>query len=283
MATRTIEDPKRFLELAAAVMAVEAPNSVIIATARRLVDEPSAFDATHYITGDPVSGAMVVFDGRSALLTDLTDAAAGMALAETLAGQEAIEVIQANRPHVTAVLEAFVRATGYSTDLLMAMGAFSLSDVRPPPRPRGSMRAAGPADRDRVIDWVLEFADEAIPEERTERDVAGQLVDGRLDPATTSGLVVWECDGEVVAMSGHSGDTGTGIRVNLVYTPPDHRGHGYASALCAAQAEMLLAAGHRSVYLFTDLSNPTSNAIYERIGYVKVGESERHAIVRSGR
>jgi predicted GNAT family acetyltransferase len=55
-----------------------------------------------------------------------------------------------------------------------------------------------------------------------------------------------------------------------VYTPPQHRGRGYASALTAAASQDQLDRGHRYCFLFTDLSNPTSNKIYQSIGYEPV-------------
>jgi hypothetical protein len=60
-----------------------------------------------------------------------------------------------------------------------------------------------------------------------------------------------------------------------VYTPREHRRRGYATALVAEQSSWLLQSGHRACFLFTDLANPTSNAIYERIGYRRVGEASQ--------
>jgi predicted GNAT family acetyltransferase len=57
------------------------------------------------------------------------------------------------------------------------------------------------------------------------------------------------------------------VRVGPVYTPPDVRGHGYASAATVAVSQAALEAGLREVVLYTDLANPTSNALYQRLGY----------------
>jgi len=57
-----------------------------------------------------------------------------------------------------------------------------------------------------------------------------------------------------------------------VYTPPEHRGRGYAAAATAAVTRRLLDAGTREVLLFTDLANPTSNRLYRRLGYRPVEE-----------
>ena len=65
----------------------------------------------------------------------------------------------------------------------------------------------------------------------------------------------------------------TGPRIGPVYTPPEHRRHGYATRLVAELSASRLALGDAACYLFTDMANPTSNAIYARIGYVKVCEA----------
>jgi uncharacterized protein len=63
------------------------------------------------------------------------------------------------------------------------------------------------------------------------------------------------------------------VRIGPVYTPPELRGRGYATSLAAEVSRRRLAAGRRFCFLYTDLANPTSNAIYERIGYRRVCES----------
>ena len=72
--------------------------------------------------------------------------------------------------------------------------------------------------------------------------------------------------GRTVSLAGHAGETPNGARVGPVYTPPELRGRGYASALTASLTERLLER-RRFCFLFTDLANPTSNSIYQRIGY----------------
>ncbi len=71
-------------------------------------------------------------------------------------------------------------------------------------------------------------------------------------------------------MAGAGGETPNGVRIGPVYTPPDLRGRGYATTLTAATTQDQLDRGRRFVTLFTDLANPTSNKIYQAIGYVAV-------------
>ena len=73
-------------------------------------------------------------------------------------------------------------------------------------------------------------------------------------------------------MAGVGGLTPHGIRIGPVYTPPELRGHGYASNLVAGVTQRQLDAGRDYVFLFTDLANPTSNKIYQDIGYQPVND-----------
>ena len=82
-------------------------------------------------------------------------------------------------------------------------------------------------------------------------------------------LQLWE-DGEVVSLTGVGSLTPNGVRIGPVYTPPEARNRGYASALVATASQEQLEAGRRFCFLFTDLANPTSNHIYQTIGYEPV-------------
>ena len=71
-----------------------------------------------------------------------------------------------------------------------------------------------------------------------------------------------------------------GIGVGGVYTPPELRRRGYASSCVAALSQRLLDAGFEYCTLYTDLSNPTSNDIYQQIGYRPVGDVQEIKIER---
>jgi uncharacterized protein len=86
-------------------------------------------------------------------------------------------------------------------------------------------------------------------------------------------LVLWEVEGTPVSMAGYSGSTPNGIRVAPVYTPPKNRGKGFAGACVAALSQKLLDDGRKFCFLYTDLANPTSNHIYQTIGYEPVADA----------
>jgi predicted GNAT family acetyltransferase len=61
-------------------------------------------------------------------------------------------------------------------------------------------------------------------------------------------------------------------RITPVYTPPEHRGRGYGAAVTLAVSRAAQEAGAAHVLLFTDLTNSTSNRLYQRIGYRPVSD-----------
>ena len=84
-------------------------------------------------------------------------------------------------------------------------------------------------------------------------------------------LFLW-CDPEPVTMASAIGPTPTAIRIGLVYTPPEMRRRGFASACVFELTRRLLEAGRSSVFLYAETNNKTSNHIYESIGYHFIGE-----------
>jgi uncharacterized protein len=127
----------------------------------------------------------------------------------------------------------------------------------------GELRRVEDADLARAIEWIAAFVHESAPDEPTDpRDIAFRYYD-------QGGLFVWD-DGGPVALAGFTGRTANGVRVGPVYTPPEQRRRGYATAAVATLTGQLLDAGHRYCCLYTDLANPTSNGIYRRIGYQPV-------------
>jgi len=85
-------------------------------------------------------------------------------------------------------------------------------------------------------------------------------------------IFVWEDASEIRSMACIAGPTPNGMRINRVYTPSEFRGRGYASNVVAAVSQHLLNSGRKFCFLFTDLANPTSNKIYQQIGYEPVSD-----------
>jgi predicted GNAT family acetyltransferase len=206
---------------------------------------------------------------NSVLLSRVHDADAVAALAERFV-REGFDLPGAigPRPSIEAFGPAWSVASGVAVAPGMAQLAYELREVRRPRPAPGRMREATRADRELLVDWFVAFMVDAFGSAESfdaERRV-DRLLDGR-----GIGLVLWE-DGEPVSMSAYSGPTPNGMRIGGVYTPPEFRRRGYASALVADLSKRILDAGRSRCFLFTDASNATSNQIYRAIGYELVGE-----------
>jgi len=88
-------------------------------------------------------------------------------------------------------------------------------------------------------------------------------------------MYLWE-HSEAVSACGVSGETPHGIRIGPVYTPAAFRARGYASSCVAAASRLQLEAGRQFCCLFTDLANPTSNHIYQDLGYESVRDVDQY-------
>jgi RimJ/RimL family protein N-acetyltransferase len=158
--------------------------------------------------------------------------------------------------------DAWRDIAGAEPDVYRDMHAFELRTVRPPRLPPGRFRAAASADAAVLERWFVAFgADirDVITAEEAARRVALLVAGGD--------LVVWELDGEPVSMAAVSRRTPWSSSIGFVYTPPELRGRGFASAVTAALSQRELDAGQRWCSLFTDQANATSNHIYADIGY----------------
>ncbi|MEV1062291.1 GNAT family N-acetyltransferase [Streptomyces sp. NPDC050263] len=139
--------------------------------------------------------------------------------------------------------------------------------VFPTPRPPGAPRIATDADRAQLVRWYREFC-VSVGEDGLQD--AGAWAADRI---AYGGITLWETpDGTPVSMAGVTPEVVGQVRVFPVYTPAELRGHGYAGAATAEVSRAAPAAGATEVLLFTDLANPTSNALYQRIGYRPVAD-----------
>ena len=86
-------------------------------------------------------------------------------------------------------------------------------------------------------------------------------------------LYILEHEGTPVSMAQMNREMQTVCGVGQVYTPPYFRGKGYASSCVAAVSTLILERGFTKCVLYTDLANPTSNSIYQKIGYKPICDS----------
>jgi predicted GNAT family acetyltransferase len=150
----------------------------------------------------------------------------------------------------------------------MAQRIYQLSRVTKDPRAAGRLREPDRSDDALLREWRAAFSIDA------EGMDPGQARDAAALPLPHSRrLFLWEVEHTAVSMVGFAGPTPNGIRVAWVYTPPENRGKGFAGACVAALSQKLLDDGRKFCFLYTDLTNPISNHVYQKIGYEPVTDA----------
>ena len=196
---------------------------------------------------------------------------AARALGEHLAVIDPLLPGLSGTPEVTA---AIVDALGATERAHAGFGNLVrvLGELRAPRHPcPGRQRPVGPGDLDLVVDWMADFGDEAGLHVQPSRDaIRADLLDGG-----AAHLWLWDAEGEPVSLGGHAPlvttPAGTVGRIGPVYTPVEHRGHGFGTAITHAVAAAL-APECTIVMLYTDATNATSNSIYSQLGFAEVAE-----------
>lgn len=152
---------------------------------------------------------------------------------------------------------------------------YSLKQVLLPPMAEGKSRLAKAGEEKLLASWVFKFAQDALP--KSEQLNETEAVKKASELIAAERLMVWDVGGTPRAQAGFSG-TANVARINMVYTPPEERGRGYASAVVADISQRQLDAGKKMCCLYADARNPVSNSIYRKIGYEFVGRSSLYVL-----
>lgn len=154
----------------------------------------------------------------------------------------------------------------------MNMRVYRLNKVKYRGNAEGSLRLADNQDKELVADWIQGFTEDADVGKSSHED-AMKTAEYELNKKL---LYIWE-DKDRVSMAASTRDTGNGSVLAFVYTPEKYRNKGYASSCVAALSQHILDSGKKFCALFTDLSNPTSNSIYMRIGYEPICDFDEYS------
>jgi GNAT superfamily N-acetyltransferase len=188
-------------------------------------------------------------------------AAAAAELAVGLAGRP-LSAVNAYPDAARWFAAAWRDVAGCLAAPLRGMRLYRLAELAwPDPAPDGGPRVAADADAPLLAGWFTAFATEVHDEVEADQ---GPAVRERLG---YGGVTLWQAGGRPVSMGAVTRQVAGMVRIGPVYTPPEFRGAGYASAVTAELSLRALEAGAAEVLLYTDLDNPVSNSIYQRIGY----------------
>jgi GNAT superfamily N-acetyltransferase len=274
-----LTDPRVFVEQAQGFLDSEPlVNNIVASMAERRISElepdPSATVGDLWFVvrdGGEIVGAGMTTDGFPPYLLAMSDDAAAAVAGALAERTDQLSGVNGEISAATAFAAAWARRHGlaYRTDRRSRL--FRLADLVEPAGVNGRLQQARPGDVDLIHNWTADFQTEATGGERVpEREASMAKVERGL-----AWLWLDDVDGveRPVSYTGGAVPVRGVHRIGPVYTPPEFRRHGYASA-CVAQVSGLKRAGGASeVCLFTDQANPTPNKVYQAIGFVPVADT----------
>jgi predicted GNAT family acetyltransferase len=200
-----------------------------------------------------------------------TEEAVSLLIESVRSRWQTIPGVTGHREVTDLFAERWSKTFGTSIQSTMAQRIYRLDSVNSVSVVPGRIRLAILADKDVVSSWIRAFSidtNEASNRDLPESDITQRIEKGE--------IYLWEDTGRSVSMAGKSCPTERGAAVSLVYTPPEFRRRGYATACVAGVCREILKRGYDFCTLYTDLSNPTSNSIYMKIGFKPVCDSVQY-------
>jgi RimJ/RimL family protein N-acetyltransferase len=220
-----------------------------------------------------ITAVAVMTPPRNIILPVIEPAAAQQLARGLFADGIAVPGVVAPNQTAEAFADVWCALSSQQVNVHLRERVFELTAVIPPRPASGHFRWAMPADRNLLTEWQMCFEQEAIGIAEPDRAELEEWAEHIVSRTEYHGMGVWEDEGRMVSYAGFGGRAPHGIRVAPVYTPPELRGRGYASACVAALSQALLDSGYQRCFLNTDLANPTSNKIYQAIGYRPMGDA----------
>ena len=219
-----------------------------------------------YEDGGEVSGAVFRTPPFELLLAVLPEAATAELVAALRDAGAEVPGVNGDVEGVGRFVEAWAAATGRRGTTTIAMDLYELGALRhPEPPPAGRARPAEEADVDVAVRLYTAFqAETPTPSTPVLPLVQERMQDRR--------LWLWEDgSGRPVSLAARTAAVAGVARIAPVYTPPEQRRRGYAGAVTAACTADALARDADRVVLYTDLADPSANAMYQRIGFRPIG------------
>lgn len=164
---------------------------------------------------------------------------------------------------------AYARSRKLNFSVTMNQRIYELTEVNPDIPVAGNLRLARESDMSFLPYWIEGFSADCFGKP----GLVSPCPESYLHKISQNALYILEDSGTPVSMSMIVREMKAVCGVSEVYTPPYFRKKGYASSCVAGVSKLILERGYRSCALYTDLANPVSNSIYQKIGYKPICDS----------
>lgn len=265
-------DARQFLAITQTLLeGDEAANNLMLGTCLSLKKAPQHSASPYYfavaMNGADLQFAAIMTSNRPVVVysaTEDSDLASQLVAKDLLANSIVVPGVIGPAKISQSFAAAWQTVSGRKYSIGMRQRIYELKQVKYVGSSNGSIRPATDSDLEPVSRWIARFHDEALTSCRSDeaRAMAASKIAARE-------LFIFEDNGPV-SMAATARPTSNGIAINYVYTPPELRGRGYATTCVAGLSQQLLDSGWRFCCLFTDLANPASNRIYQKIGYTPI-------------
>ena len=263
-------DAARFLDRAEAwLLEREAKYNLLLGIARRLTESCEGYDDPMLFATverqDQIEGCVFRTPPHKLALTEMPYEAVSEVVRAVADHYQELPAVLGPEPVVGAFAREWARLRPVHWIPGMRQRIYKLEKLNPLRRTvAGAARRATLEDLLTVSQWLERFSQETGIATRRAQEMAELLIDH-------DALLLWDDDGSK-SMAGTQGRTSHGVRISYVYTPEEYRGRGYASAVVHSLSRQMLDEGCDFCVLYTDVSNPTSNAIYARMGYEPIDD-----------
>ncbi len=248
----------------------EAHHSLLFSILHILLHSPDRYPHPSYLATVEAEGNVIAValrtPPRKLVLSKMTDLQASQLIAQDLVQEsKKLPGVLGLTPEARAFVAAWQNLTQQPAQLALELRMHQLQTVQPIAPVSGYLRPATESDHSLLTQWNQDFMLEALGglDEDPAQTATYQLSQQR--------VYIWQ-DQEPVSMVNARPSTPNGATISPVYTPLAYRRKGYATAAVAALSQQLLNQGYRHCFLFTDLANPTSNHIYQMVGYQAIAD-----------
>jgi GNAT superfamily N-acetyltransferase len=216
--------------------------------------------------------AFIQHRGEDLVLSPMSNTQAQQ-LADTLADKGVqLRIAEGPREAILSFSQQWSDATGDGHKHVMDQGLHELRSVDMPDLAGGRLVRAEAVHRPELSALVEGFV-ACFPHESMTPDGIAKRIDRFINERRA---FLWQDKNEMsVSMAAIVRESPNASSISWVYTPPDHRRQGHAARVVATLSQAQLDAGKSMCNLHTDLSNPTSNSVYRRVGYRQIAEAVR--------